>query len=307
VPALVRRVVERCLERDRNRRYPAARDLLAELQGGQLLPGAIIAGRYEVLREAGSGGMGKVYEARDLVLEERVALKTVSGPMDEIAQRRFLNEIKLARKITHPNIVRVFTFEQWRDQRFIVMEYIDGVGLEQWLKRRGPVPVEEGARLGCGLASGLGKAHDLGIVHRDIKPENILIDSSGSPRILDFGIARLTDSGITQAGMTIGSPRYMSPEQVEGKPVDLRSDLYSLGLVLYLVFTGRDAFTGPDMRSVLAQQIQAAPAAPRSLRPDLPLEIERLLERLLAKNPAERPATASEVSAALDRFAAVPA
>ncbi len=304
VPALLRKVVERCLERDRNRRYPTARELLGELQGEQLFPGAILANRYEVVREAGRGGMGEVYEARDLVLDERVALKTVSGRLDDEAQRRFLNEIKLARKITHPNVVRVFTFERWRDLRFIVMEFIDGQGLAQWLKRRGLPPVPEAARIGCALADGIAGAHAAGVVHRDLKPENILIDAAGSPRILDFGVARLADSRLTQAGMTIGSPRYMSPEQVEGRPVDARSDLYSLGLVLYLLFTGKEAFSGGDARSILAQQLHKMPESPRALRPELPAELERVLLRLLAKDPAQRPAGAAELAAALEPYSA---
>ena len=304
VPVMVRRVVERCLARDRGKRYATARDLLAELQGAQLLPGAILANRYEVVREAGRGGMGEVYEARDLVLDERVALKTVSGTMEEEALSRFLNEIKLARKITHPNVVRVFTFEQWRDLRFIVMEYIDGPNMAQWLKKCGAPPVEEGARIGCGLAEGLAKAHALGIVHRDIKPENILIDAAGSPHILDFGIARVGASNLTQAGMTIGSPKYMSPEQAEGKAVDARSDLYALGLVLYFLFTGKEAFNGPDARSVLIQQLQKMPESPRGLRPDIPVPLERAILALLAKEPERRPRSAAEVSAVLTPFAA---
>jgi len=307
VPALLRRVIGRCLERDRNQRYPAARDLLAEFQGAQLLPGAIVANRYEVVREAGRGGMGEVYEARDLVLDERVALKTISGALDEPAQKRFINEIKLARKITHPNVVRVFTFEQWRDLRFIVMEYIEGQGLTQWLRKRALPPLAEAARVGCAIAEGLGQAHALGIVHRDIKPENIVIDAAGSPRILDFGIARVADSGVTQAGLAIGSPKYMAPEQAEGKPVDARSDLYSLGLVLYLVFTGKEAFTGTDPRVVLMQQLHKMPEPPRSIRHDLPEAVDRMILRLLAKNPAERPRSAAEVGALLASFAAAPA
>ncbi|MEE9217670.1 MAG: protein kinase [Acidobacteriota bacterium] len=303
VPVLLRQVVERCLKRDRNQRYASASELIAELQGTQFLPGAIVANRYEIVREAGRGGMGEVYEARDLVLDERVALKTLSGTLDETAQRRFVNEIKLARKITHPNVVRVFTFEQWREQRFIVMEYIEGANLVHWLKRGGLPPIEEAVRIGCGIAEGLAQAHALGIVHRDIKPENILIDPTGRPRILDFGIARLDDSSLTQTGMTLGSPRYMSPEQVEGRCVDARSDLYSLGLVLYLLLTGREAFSGPDTRSILIQQLQKAPEPPRALRPELPEALERTLLSLLAKDPGQRPQSAPEVASTLAVYA----
>ncbi len=306
IPALVRQVVERCLQQDRGRRYASASELLAQLQGAQFLPGTIVANRYEVVREAGRGGMGEVYEARDLVLEERVALKTISGALDVTAQRRFLNEIKVARKITHPNVVRVFTFEQWRDLRFIVMEYIEGMNLMAYVERHGVPPVSTAASIGCGIAQGLEQAHELGVVHRDIKPDNILLDPDGKPRILDFGIARASDNSLTQAGMTIGSPKYMSPEQVEGKPVDGRSDLYSLGLVLYFLFTGRETFASGDARSILMQQIQKAPDPPRSLRPDLPQPLERLLLSMLAKDPAQRPQSAQQVAAALSAFAASP-
>jgi serine/threonine-protein kinase len=251
--------------------------------------------------------MGQVYEARDLVLEERVALKTIRGALDETAQRRFLNEIKVARKITHPNVVRVFTFEQWRELRFIVMEYIDGMSLVSWMQRQGTPPVATAAHIGCGIAHGLEQAHGLGVVHRDIKPDNILLDSTGNPRILDFGIARASGNSLTQTGMTIGSPKYMSPEQVEGGPVDGRSDLYSLGLVLYLLFTGREAFEGSDARSVLIQQLQKEPTPPRSLRPDLPEPLECLLSSLLAKDPSQRPQNARQVAETLSTFVSSPA
>jgi serine/threonine-protein kinase len=158
------------------------------------------------------------------------------------------------------------------------------------------VSIEQAARIGCGVADGLARAHALGIVHRDIKPDNILIDSAGAPRILDFGIARLSDSSLTQAGMTLGSPKYMSPEQIEGKNLDGRSDIYALGLVLYLVVSGREAFQGPNAQGILAQQLQTMPPRPRSIRPDVPEAMERLLLRMIAKDPAARPQSAAEIA-----------
>ncbi len=291
VPDVLQRVIRHCLYVDRAHRLGSAQKLLEELHGTHLLPGALLANRYEILREIGRGGMGTVFQARDLVLDEPVALKVLSGPLDENVEKRFIQEIRLTRQINHPNIVRVHTFERWRELRFIVMEYIDGVDLRRWSKTRQPIPLGQVLEFVAGVASGLAAAHRLGIVHRDVKPENVLLDPEGRPRLCDFGIARQGDVHLTREGLVMGSPAYMAPEQIRGEAADLRADLYALGVLSFFLITGREPFASENVAEVLRMQIEETPPPLESLRPGVPQHIDALLRRLLEKDPNRRPAS----------------
>ncbi len=302
IPEVLRKVVRGCLEPDRSRRFASARALLETLHGTSLLPGALLANRYEIRRELGRGGMGTVFEARDLVLEEPVALKVLAGPLDETTERRFIQEIRLARQINHPNIVRVHTFDRWRDLRFIVMEYIDGIDLRHWVEEHHPVPIGRALEIVAGVASGLAAAHRLGIVHRDVKPENVLLDREGRPRLVDFGIARKGDVHLTREGLVMGSPAYMAPEQIRGEAADQRADLYALGVLAWFLLAGREPFCSDNVAEVLRQQIEEPVPSLRGLRADVPAPVEELLGRVLEKDPSRRPGSVFEF---LDLLAAL--
>ncbi|GEM_PF-6970414 len=294
VPEVLQKVIRGCLEPDRSRRFASARKLLETLHGTSLLPGALLANRYEIRRELGRGGMGTVFEARDLVLDEPVALKVLAGPLDETTEKRFIQEIRLARQINHPNIVRVHTFDRWRDLRFIVMEYIDGIDLRRWVEEHHPIPIGRAIEIVGGIASGLAAAHRLGIVHRDVKPENVLLDREGRPRLVDFGIARKGDVHLTREGLVMGSPAYMAPEQIRGEAADQRADLYALGVLAWFLLVGREPFYSENVAEVLRQQIEDPVPSLRELRPDVPEQVEELLRRVLEKDPARRPQSVFE-------------
>jgi serine/threonine-protein kinase len=291
VPDLLRRVLRDCLAPDRNQRVPSAQKLLEELHGTHLLPGALLANRYEILREIGRGGMGSVFQARDLVLDEPVALKVLSGVLDENTERRFIQEIRLTRQINHPNIVRVHTFERWRELRFIVMEYIDGVDLRRWAAKRQPIPLSRALEIVAGVAAGLSAAHRLGIVHRDVKPENVLLDGEGRARLVDFGIARQGDVHLTQEGLVMGSPAYMAPEQIRGQAADQRADLYALGILAYFLIAGREPFESENVAQILKQQVEEIPARLDQMRAGVPPHLAELIARTLDKDPNGRPAS----------------
>ncbi len=294
IPELLRRVISACLEPDRTKRIGSAQKLLEELHGTHLLPGALMANRYEILREIGRGGMGTVFAAKDLVLDEPVAVKVLAGALDENTEKRFIQEIRLARQINHPNVVRVHTFERWRELRFIVMEYIDGTDLRKWAGRRHPIPLAKALDIVAGVAAGLAAAHRLGIVHRDVKPENVLLDGEGRPRLVDFGIARKGDVHLTREGLVMGSPAYMAPEQIRGEAADQRADLYALGILAYFLIGGREPFASDNVAEVLRQQLEVIPAPLAQLRPGVPDAIEALLARTLSKDPARRMASVFE-------------
>lgn len=291
LPDVLRRVITGCLQPERTERIPSAQKLLEELHGTHLLPGALLANRYEILRELGRGGMGTVFAARDLVLDEPVALKVLAGPLDENQEKRFIQEIRLTRQINHPNIVRVHTFERWRELRFIVMEFIDGVDLRRWAEARRPIPLGRALEIVAGVAAGLAAAHRLGIVHRDVKPENVLLDGEGRPRLVDFGIARQGDVHLTREGLVMGSPAYMAPEQIRGQAADQRADLYALGILTYFLIAGREPFSSDNVAEVLQAQVEKAPPSLAQFRPGVAAGVQALVERVLAKDPNRRPAS----------------
>jgi serine/threonine protein kinase/tetratricopeptide (TPR) repeat protein len=302
IPDVLRKVVVESLVPDRAHRLPSAQRLLEELHGTHLLPGALLANRYEIIREIGRGGMGTVFQARDLVLDEPVALKVLGGVLDENTEKRFIQEIRLTRQINHPNIVRVHTFEHWRELRFIVLEYIDGVDLRRWAESRHPIPLSRALEIVAGVAAGLSAAHRLGIVHRDVKPENVLLDAEGRPRLVDFGIARQGDVHLTQEGLVMGSPSYMAPEQIRGATADQRADLYALGILAYFLVAGQEPFCSDDVRAILQMQVEQVPSLLSEVRPGVPEDVAQLIARTLEKEPARRPAS---VFAFLEELTAV--
>jgi len=301
LPEFLKAVILRLLEKDKGKRYPDAAAVLRELQLKEVVPGITVGGRYEVLAEIGRGGMGTIFRARDSELDETVALKFLAGEIGADLASRFVQEIKTARKVNHPNVVRVFTLEKWQDHRFIVMEYIDGMALPRWMART-PLPVRaDRVRLALQLASALDAAHAIGIVHRDIKPENILVTGSGDGKILDFGIARPENPGhtLTATGAVVGSPMYMSPEQIQAMGVDRRTDIYSLGAVLYYLFTGVEPFKGKDIQEILMKHLGAPPRAPQTIDPTLPRPLSDAIMRALTPDRERRFQKASDLGAAL--------
>lgn len=271
-------------------------------------PGAAFAGRYDVLSILGRGGMGSVYRVLDRELDEEVALKVLtpeSFAEGTQAVRTLRQEIRLARKITHPNVVRTHDLGEADGHRFLTMELVPGTTLRELLDRVGPVAMAPGLQIAKQLCRGLSAVHEAGIIHRDIKPQNVMVLPNGVVKVMDFGIARTAEGAGHPSvdGETVGTPHYMSPEQVRGLPLDARTDLYAVGVVLFELFTGRRSFLGKEAVEVMSQHLSAEPPRPASLRPDLPDSLERLVLACLAKSPDRRPASAADLYAALTRVA----
>ncbi len=261
-------------------------------------------GPYRVLRMLGVGGMGVVFQAEDTALQRQVALKTLlpSLAARPSARQRFLREAQAAAAIDHEHVIPIFQVGEDHGVPFLAMPFLKGESLEDRLKRVGRLPSAEVLRIGREIAEGLAAAHQHGVIHRDIKPANVWLEGSrGKVKILDFGLARAVagDTQLTQQGMVLGTPAFMSPEQVNGQAVDPRADLFSLGCVLYRLATGRLPFEGKDTLATLVAVGVEEPKTPRSLCPDLPRALEELILWLLAKAPADRPASAEAVVEAL--------
>ncbi len=264
--------------------------------------GSLMAGRYEVIEEIGAGGMGQVFKAYDRRLHEVVAIKAIRPEIcaDAQAMERFDNELRLARRIAHKNVARMFDVGTDEGLPYITMEYVSGEDLRSLIQRIGLLPMAKVLAVGRQIAEGLAEAHALGIVHRDLKPHNIMIDREGNARIMDFGIARFTKTKrMTEVGVLIGTPEYMAPEQIEGGDSDARSDLYSLGIILYEMTTGRLPFTGDTPLAVAMKQKTAAPLPPRGLNPQTPPALNELILKCLEKKPERRFAGANALAAAL--------
>lgn len=256
-------------------------------------------GGYEILGTLGRGGMGVVYSARDPKLNRRVAVKMIASGVagNTRAQERLLREAQAAAAIRHPNVVAIHAVEEDGDQAFIVLEQVEGCSLADRLKDDAQLPVEEVIRISSAVARGLAAAHQLGIVHRDVKPGNILIESSdGRARLTDFGLAYAAGaSGLTQSGEILGTPQYMSPEQVEGRSVDHRSDLFSLGAVMYRMLSGRYAFDGNSAITLARKICDHQPVPLTELRHDVPSQLRKLVTELLEKSPERRIQSAEEL------------
>ena len=268
--------------------------------GGRFTPGQIIAERYRVVALAGRGGMGEVYRAEDLKLSQIVAIKFLPASLsqDAGALSRFHSEVRIARQVSHPNVCRVFDIGDADGIPFLTMEYVDGEDLSSLVRRIGRLSTDKAVEIARQICAGLAAAHERGVIHRDLKPANLMLDSTGRIRITDFGLASIAAS-IEASDVRAGTPAYMAPEQLEGKEVTVKSDLYSLGLVLYEILTGKRAFNATTLPELIRQRESSSPASPSTIVRDLDPVVERVILRCLEKDPAQRPASAFQVAAAL--------
>ncbi len=270
----------------------------------ELTTGSTFAGRYQIIEELGHGGMGRVYKVFDTDIKEKIALKLLRPEiaLDTESIERFSNELKLARKISHRNVCRMFDLGKAEGTTFITMEFVAGEDLKKLIRKTGQLGAGRAVSIAKQVCEGLAEAHHLGVIHRDLKPQNIMVDEDGNARIMDFGIARsLRGKGITGAGVMIGTPEYMSPEQVEGKEVDQRSDIYSLGIILYEMVTGHVPFEGDTPFTIGVKHKSERPRNPRELNTQLPEDLSRLILKCLEKDKGKRYQTAEELRAELEK------
>jgi predicted Ser/Thr protein kinase len=265
--------------------------------------GELIAGRYELEELVGTGGMSSVYRARDRLLERRVAIKILHEhyARDDDYVERFLREARAAAKLSHPNIVTVIDRGQADGRQFIVFEYVDGQNLKQLVERQGRLPVRTVLELGIEIGRALAFAHANGLVHRDVKPQNVLL-GNGDVKVTDFGIARSLEmkSGLTQTGTVMGTSDYIAPEQASGEGADELSDLYSLGVVLYELLAGKPPYTGDSFLVVAMRHVHDPVPSAAEARIDVPLRLDAILQRAMAKDPADRFASMGELVAELE-------
>ncbi len=258
-------------------------------------------GRYEIIAELGRGAMGVVYKARDPVLDRMVAIKTISLelPRSERAEyeARFYQEARAAGRLNHPNIVTIYDIGRTERLAYMAMEFLEGEELRAVLTPGSPIPVNQGIDITMQVAGGLAYAHENRVIHRDVKPSNIMVVRDGLVKIMDFGIARLHESEVkTMTGMIMGSPKYMSPEQVTGARPDLRSDVFSLGVVLYEILTGSSPFAGESIHSIMYQIIHFAPPPPSQINRQVPEMLDLIVAKALAKKLDERYPNATEMA-----------
>jgi Protein kinase domain len=267
---------------------------------GRILPGTIVGGRYRVISLAGRGGMGEVYRADDLKLGQTVALKFLPKARegDRVRLAHLLDEVRIARQISHPNVCRVYDVGEMDGHHFLSMEFIDGEDLASLLRRIGRLPPEKAVQIARQLCAGLAAAHDLGVLHRDLKPANVMIDGRGRARVTDFGLAGF-ETKIAAEEIRSGTPAYMAPEQLEGREVSVRSDIYSLGLVLYEIYTGHPAFESRNIAEAISDRKSGPPSTPASHVASIDDAVERAILRCLEPNPADRPPSALAVASAL--------
>ena len=297
--------------RELRREIDAARRRSAEfatpVDAGHLVAGQRFAERYEILAVVGEGGMGTVYRVKDLELGEDVAIKTlrpefVSNPT---LLERFKTEIRLARRITHRNVVRTHDFGDWHGIYYLSMEYVEGLTVRELIDMRGRLTVPSALAIGTQLAASLAVAHEQGVIHRDIKPQNLLLDAQGILKVMDFGVARLAEraSTLTEAGLVVGTPAYMAPEQLLGEEIDARADLYAAGLVLFECLAGQLPFEAKTSTALIAKVLTEEPTALEELNAEVPSALSSLVARLLVKRPEERVQSASELVQLLERMA----
>ena len=270
----------------------------------ELSTGSTFAGRYQIIEERGKGGMGKVYKALDKEINAKVALKLIKPEIsaDHKTIERFRNELKIARDITHKNVCRMYDLNKEEGTYFITMEYVSGEDLKSFIKRSRQLALGTALTRAKQVCEGLSEAHKSGVVHRDLKPSNIMIDKEGNVRIMDFGIARsLKEKGITGEGVMIGTPEYMSPEQVEGKEPDQRSDIYALGIILYEMVTGQVPFEGDTPFSLGMKHKSEIPKNPKELNTQIPDDLNQVIMRCLEKEKTKRYGNADELRAELEK------
>ena len=271
----------------------------------ELTTGSTFAGRYQIIEELGKGGMGRVYKVLDKETKEKIALKLIKSDIaaDKKTVERFRNELTTARKIVQKNVCRMFDLGREKDSYYITMEYISGQDLRGLIRQTGQLTVGKAVSVAKQICEGLTEAHGLGVVHRDLKPNNIMIDSGGNAKIMDFGIARaVKGKSITGSGVMLGTPQYMSPEQVEGKEVDKRSDIYSLGIILYEMLTMRVPFEGETPLTIGVKQKTEAPKNPREFNDRIPEGLSGLILKCLEKDRENRYQNAEEVKSALEKL-----
>ena len=268
--------------------------------GARFVSGKVLAGRYRIVGLIGKGGMGEVYKADDLELDQTVALKFLPEELskNEELLRRFRGEVRNARQVSHRNVCRVFDIGETEGLYYLTMEYIDGDDLSMLLKRIGRLPSDKAVEISREICMGLAAIHKAGILHRDLKPANIIIDSKGEARITDFGIAGI-EAEVQGSEARVGTPAYMSPEQVDGKEVTQRSDIYSLGLLLYEIFTGKQAFEGDSAQELQIKQVTTSPKNPSEIVSGIDPLVESVIVQCLEKDPKDRPQSALNVAMAL--------
>src|SRR5919201_1480836 len=269
------------------------------------LIGTVFDGRYRIVRKLGAGGMADVYLAEDQEPGRRVAIKILNDrhAADDSFIERFRREAKNAAGLSHPNIVAIYDRGEAEGTYYIAMEYLAGRSLKELILSRGPTPVRIAIDYTRQILAALGFAHRNGIVHRDIKPHNVVVGPDGRLKVTDFGIARSGASQMTEAGSIIGTAQYLSPEQARGAPVDQRSDLYAVGVVLYEMLTGSVPFTGDTPLEIAMKHLSAAPEPPSKRRAEVPLEVDLVVLRALAKHPDDRYQSAEEMDADIARVA----
>jgi serine/threonine-protein kinase len=265
---------------------------------GRFAPGTLLAGRFRIVAPLGRGGMGEVYRADDLKLGQTVALKFLPDNLMHDAARlaQFHNEVRVARTIAHRNVCRTYDIGDADGRPFLTMEYVDGEDLSSLLRRIGRFPQEKAIEVARQICAGVAAAHERGVLHRDLKPANVMIDGEGHVRLTDFGLAAVAGS---VENIRAGTPAYMAPEQLAGREVTARSDIYALGLVLYELFTGKRFFEVKTLDELARLHESATKPTPTSVVPDLDPTIERAIQGCLERDPARRPASALAVSAAL--------
>jgi len=286
---------------------PAGRVSGAISEESPFAAGQVLADRYEIREELGKGGMGMVYLAHDRKLGEDVAVKIVRRELvgqDPNLLERLKSEMRLARKISHRNVVRAHDLGEFEGVHFLTMEYVKGINLAELLGTRGRLTVESTLAIGNQLADALTVAHEQQIIHRDIKPANLLVDEEGVLKVMDFGLARSVQrtGELTQAGFVVGTPRYMAPEQLFGGDMDARSDLFAAGVVFYECLTGKPPYEASTPLAVVAKMLEARPVAVRELSPDVPASLSLLVDKLLQRDPNDRVKSARELGEQLSQI-----
>src|SRR6516162_5013926 len=269
----------------------------------ELQEGTLLAGRYEIIKLLGQGGMGAVYKARDTELDRMVALKLIRPELAKNPDilRRFKQELILARQVTHKNVIRIFDLGQSDGIKFITMDFVEGKDLRALLQERGRFPPNEAARIMLQICRALEAAHAEHVIHRDLKPQNIMLDQRGRVFVMDFGIARSAHlPGMTQTGALVGTPEYMSPEQARGEKLDERSDIFSLGVIFYEILTGKSPYPSDAPLATLWKRMQERVTPPSQLEPTMPSELNDIVLKALEIEPENRFARAREMAHQLE-------
>jgi len=303
------------LDSEMNTRLERSFSML-KMAGGSLPPGVsqmptnfmnvtlALEDRYQILKELGRGGMGIVFQAHDKQLKEQVAIKVLSPLLssDPDALERLKREVSSARRVTHSNVIRIHDISEHNGLHYISMEFFEGLNLKDYIKKTGALSLMQALNIALQICDGLDAAHRQGVIHRDLKSQNVIVGSSNHVKIIDFGLARAENlEGLTVTGLIMGTPEYMAPEQVAGKSVDERADIYSLGIILYEMFTGRVPFTGESAIAVGFKQLKEDPPKPREINAQIPAEVESVILRALEKNPLSRFSSVAELKASLEK------